>query len=280
MMAENERNRRNRSLSPEVVGSSDAMTGCSGREVVGNIGVVAGMLTALSGEVWHNVLPEAGQQATFFGGIAVAIGGLCQISQAVRLREYGERESELLREAVGNLPPLVDSIKDSSRQLDNLFGELDQKRLAYEMAIKAGRTLVVPLTTDEAERHAVLVRLTSHCSGGAGLVNGAAARVLHWAGCALPPEMTAAGQRGSRRKDGQSEADSVHQTTLAMLDQCAPLDGMTWREYVMSPEFTIVCESAQQIDRGLRLQTKPLGRRPADCFSHFSQYHPREDTRW
>ena len=256
------------------------MTGCSGREVVGNISVVAGMLTALSGEVWHNVLPEAGQQATFFGGIAVAIGGLCQISQAVRLREYGERESELLREAVGNLPPLVDSIKDSSRQLDNLFGELDQKRLTYEMAIKAGRTLVVPLTTDEAERHAALVRLTSHCSGGAGLVNGAAARVLHWAGCALPPEMTAAGQRWSRRKDGQSEADSVHQTTLAMLDQCAPLDGMTWREYVMSPEFTIVCESAQQIDRGLRLQTKPLGRRPADCFSRFSQYHPREDTRW
>lgn len=256
------------------------MTGCSGREVVGNISVVAGMLTALSGEVWHNVLPEAGQQATFFGGIAVAIGGLWRISQAVQLREYGEREPELLREAVGNLPPLVDSIKDSSRQLDNLFGELDQKRLTYEMAIKAGRTLVVPLTTDEAERHAALSRLTSHCSGGAGLVNGAAARVLHWAGCALPPEMTAAGQRGSRRKDGQSEADSVHQTTLAMLDQCAPLDGMTWREYVASPEFAAVYESAQQIDRGLRLQTKPLGRRPADCFSCFSQYHPREDTRW
>ena len=256
------------------------MTGCSGREVVGNISVVAGMLTALSGEVWHNVLPEAGQQATFFGGIAVAIGGLWRISQAVQLREYGEREPELLREAVGNLPPLVDSIKDSSRQLDNLFGELDQKRLTYEMAIKAGRTLVVPLTTDEAERHAALVRLTSHCSGGAGLVNGAAARVLHWAGCALPPEMTAAGQRGSRRKDGQAEANSMHQTTLNMLEQYVPLDGMTWREYVASPEFAAVCGSAQQIDRGLRLQAKPLGRRPADCFSHFSQYRPREDNWW
>lgn len=278
MMAENERNRRNRSLSPEVVGSSDAMTGCSGREVVGNISVVTGMLTALSGEVWHNVLPEAGQQATFFGGIVVAIGGLWRISQAVRLREYGEREPELLREAVGNLPPLVDSIKDSSRQLDNLFGELDQKRLTYEMAIKAGRTLVVPLTTDEAERHAALARLTSHCSGGAGLVNGAAAWVLHWAGCALPSEMTAAGQRWPRRRDGQSETDSVHQTTLDILDRCVPLDGMTWREYVASPEFAAVCESAQQIDRGLRLQTKLLGRRPADCFSHFSQYRPREDN--
>lgn len=256
------------------------MTGCSGREVVGNIGVVAGMLTALSGEVWHNVLPEAGQQATFFGGIVVAIGGLWRISQAIRLREYGERESELLREAVGNLPPLVDSIKDSSRWLDELFGELDQKRLAYEMAVKTGRTSAVPLTTDEAERHAALVRLTSHCSGGAGLVNVAAAQVLHWAGCALPPEMTAAGQRGSRRKDGQSEADGVHQTTLDMLEQCVPLDGMTWREYVASPEFAAVCESAQQIDQGLRLQTKPLGRRPADCFSHFLPYRPREDNWW
>lgn len=256
------------------------MTGCSGREVVGNIGVVAGMLTALSGEVWHNVLPEAGQQATFFGGIAVAIGGLCQVSQAVRLREYREREPELLREAVGNLPPLVDSIKDSSRQLDNLFGELDQKRLTYEMAVKTGRTSAVPLTTDEAERHAALVRLTSHCSGGAGLVNRAAAQVIHWAGCALPPEMTAAGRRRSRRKAGQAEADSTHQTTLDMLEQYVPLDGMTWREYVASPEFAAVCGSAQQIDRGLRLQTKPLGRRSADCFSHFSQYRPRGDNWW
>ena len=254
------------------------MTGCSGREVVGNIGVVAGMLTALSGEVWHNVLPEAGQQATFFGGIAVAIGGLCQVSQAVRLREYREREPELLREAVGNLPPLVDSIKDSSRQLDNLFGELDQKRLTYEMAIKAGRTLVVPLTTDEAERHAALVRLTSHCSGGAGLVNGAAAWVLHWAGCALPPEMTAAERRWSGRKAGQAGANDVYQTTLDMLEQYVPLDGMTWREYVASPEFAAVCGSAQQIDRGLRWRAKPFGRRPADCFSHFLPYRPREDN--
>ena len=256
------------------------MTGCSGREVVGNISVVTGMLTALSGEVWHNVLPEAGQQATFFGGIVVAIGGLWRISQAVRLREYGEREPELLREAVGNLPPLVDSIKDSSRQLDNLFGELDQKRLTYEMAIKAGRTLVVPLTTDEAERHAALARLTSHCSGGAGLVNGAAAWVLHWAGCALPPEMTAAERRWSGRKAGQAGADSMHQTTLDMLEQYVSLDGMTWREYVASPEFAAVCGSAQQIDRGLRLQAKLLGRRPADCFSHFLPYRPREDNWW
>ena len=256
------------------------MTGCSGREVVGNISAVAGMLTALSSEVWHNVLPEAGQQVTFFGGIAVAIGGLWRISQAVRLREYSEREPELLREAVDNLPPLVDTIKDSSERLDELLRELDQKLLAHEMAVKTGRTSAIPLTTDEAERHAALVRLTSHCSGGSGLVNRAAAQVLHWAGCALPPEMTAAERRWSGRKAGQAEANSMHQTTLNMLEQYVPLDGMTWREYVASPEFAAVCGSAQQIDRGLRLQTKPLGRRPADCFSHFSQYRPREDNWW
>ena len=148
------------------------------------------------------------------------------------------------------------------------------------MAVKTGNTSAIPLTTDEAERHAALVRLTSHCSGGAGLVNGAAARVLHWAGCALPPEMTAAGRRRSRRKAGQAEADSTHQTTLDMLEQYVPLDGMTWREYVASPEFAAVCGSAQQIDRGLRLQAKPLGRRPADCFSRFLPYRPREDNWW
>lgn len=68
------------------------MTRCSRGEVVGNISVVAGMLTALSGEVWHNVLPEAGQQATFFGGIAGDRGVVPDI-RATRLREYGERDS-------------------------------------------------------------------------------------------------------------------------------------------------------------------------------------------
>lgn len=263
---------------PEVIGSSDPMTRCSRGEVVGNISVVAGMLTALSGEVWHNVLPEAGQQATFFGGIAVAIGGLCQISRATRLREYGEREPKLLGEVVNNLPQLAGNTKDSGTQLHELLVKLDQKKLAYEVAVKTGDTSTAALTTDEAMRHAALVRLASHCAGGVGLVNGAAAQIIHWTGCALPPEMTAAGRRGSRRKDGQSEADGVHQTTLDMLEQCVPLDGMTWREYVVSPEFAAVCRSAQHIDRGLSLQTRPLGRRPADCFSHFSQYRPREDN--
>lgn len=279
-MADNRNKRLNRSLTLEVIGGSDPAVVCDKREAGGTIGVVAGMLTTLSGEVWHNVLSEAGRQVTFFGGIAVAVGGLGQISRAIRLQEYSECEANLLQRAIKNLPPLVGSIKDSSRWLDELFGELDQKRLAYEMAVKTGNTSAIPLTTDEAERHAVLVRLTSHCSGGAGLVNGAAARVLHWAGCALPPEMTAAGRRRSRREAGQAGADSMHQMTLDMLEQYVPLDGMTWREYVASPEFAAVCGSAQQIDRGLRLQTKPLGRRPADCFSHFSQYRPREDNWW
>lgn len=277
-MASNGNERLNRSLTPEVIGGSDPVAEYDKREAGGTIGVVAGMLIALPSEAWHNVLPEVGQQAIIFSGTAVAIGGLWRISQAVRLREYSEREPEFLREAIDNLPPLVDTIKDSSERLDELLRELDQKRLAYEMAVKTGRTSAIPLTTDEAERHAALVRLTSHCSGGAGLVNGAAAQVLHWAGCALPPEMTAPGRRRSRREAGQAGADSMHQTTLDMLEQYVPLDGMTWREYVASPEFVAVCGSAQQIDRGLRLQTKPLGRRPADCFSHFSQYRPREDN--
>lgn len=276
MMASNRNERLNRSLAPEVIGSSDSVVEYDKREVGGTMGVITGMLIALPSEAWHNVLPEVGQQAIIFSGTAVAIGGLWQISQAVRLREYSKRRPELLREA----PPPVGSIKDSSRWLDELFGELDQKRLAYEMAVKTGRTSAVPLTTDEAERHAALVRLTSHCSGGAGLVNRAAAQVIHWAGCALPPEMTAAGRRRSRREAGHAGADSMHQTTLNMLEQYVPLDGMTWREYVASPEFAAVCGSAQQIDRGLRLQTKPLGRRSADCFSHFSQYRPREDNWW
>ena len=280
MMADNGNKRLNRSLTPEVIGGSDPVAECARCGVVGNIGTIAGMLTTLSGEVWHNVLSEAGRQVTFFGGIAVAVGGLGQISRAIRLQEYSECEANLLQRAIKNLPPLVGSIKDSSRWLDELFGELDQKRLAYEMAVKTGNTSAIPLTTDEAERHAALVRLTSHCSGGAGLVNGAAARVLHWAGCALPPEMTAAGRRRSRREAGQAGADSMHQMTLDMLEQYVPLDGMTWREYVASPEFAAVCGSAQQIDRGLRLQTKPLGRRPADCFSHFLPYRPREDNWW
>lgn len=279
-MANSERNRRNRSLTPEVIGGSDPVAEYDKREVGGTIGVVAGMLIALPSEAWHNVLPEVGQQAIIFGGTAVAIGGLWQISQAVRLREYSEREPEFLREAVDNLPPLVGSIKDSSERLDELLRELDQKRLAYEMAVKTGRTSAIPLTTDEAERHAALVRLTSCCSGGAGLVNVAAAQVLHWAGCALPPEMTAPGRRWSGRKAGQAGANDVYQTTLDMLEQYVSLDGMTWREYVASPEFAAVCGSAQQIDRGLRLQAKLLGRRPADCFSHFLPYRPREDNWW
>ena len=276
MMAENERNRRNRSLSPEVIGSSDAMTGCSGREVVGNIGVVAGMLTALSGEVWHNVLPEAGQQATFFGGIAVAIGGLCQISRATQLRKYGEREPKLLGGVVNNLPQLAGNTKDSGTQLHELLTKLDQKKLAYEIAVKTGNTSAVPMTADEAVRHAALVRLAGHSTSGAGLVNGAAAQIIHWTGCALPPEMMAAGRRGSCRKDDQSEADSVHQTTLDILDQCVPLDGMVWREYVASPDFAVVCESARQINQGLRLRAKILKRQPTNCFSHFSRCCPSE----
>lgn len=279
-MADNRNKRLNRSLTPEVIGGSDPTAVCDKREVGGTIGVVAGMLIALPSEAWHNVLPEVGQQPIILGGTAVAIGGLWRISQAVRLREYSKREPELLREAVDNLPPLVDTIKDSSERLDELLRELDQKRLAYEMAVKTGRTSAIPLTTDEAERHAALVRLTSCCSGGAGLVNVAAAQVLHWAGCALPPEMTAAERRWSRREAGQAGADSMHQTTLDMLEQYVPLDGMTWREYVASPEFAAVCGSAQQIDRGLRWRAKPLGRRSADCFSHFSQYRPREDNWW
>lgn len=263
---------------PEVVGSSDAMTGCSGREVVGNIGVVAGMLTALSSEVWHNVLPEAGQQATFFGGIAVAIGGLCQISRATQLRKYGEREPELLGEVVNNLPQLAGNTKDSGTQLHDLLTKLDQKKLAYEMAVKTGDTSAVPMTADEAVRHAALVRLAGHSTGGAGLVNGAAAQIIHWTGCALPPEMTAAGRRRSRRKDDQSEADGVHQTTLDMLEQCVPLDGMTWREYVASPDFAMVCESAWQINQGLRLRAKILKRQPTNCFSRFSRCCPPEDN--
>lgn len=279
-MVSNRNERLNRSLAPEVIGGSDPAAECNKREVSGTMGVIAGMLIALPSEAWHNVLPEVGQQPIILGGTAVAIGGLWRISQAVRLREYSKREPELLREAVDNLPPLVDTIKDSSERLDELLRELDQKRLACEMAVKSGRTSAIPLTTDEAERHAALVRLTSHCSGGAGLVNVAAAQVLHWAGCVLPPEMTAPGRRWSGRKAGQAEADSMHQTTLDMLEQYVPLDGMTWREYVASPEFAAVCGSAQQIDRGLRLQAKPLGRRPADCFSHFLPYRPREDNWW
>lgn len=196
------------------------------------------------------------------------------------MQEYSECEANLLQRAIKNLPQLAGNAKDGGAQLYDLFTMLDQKKLAYEMAVKTGRTSAVPLTTDEAERHAALVRLTSHCSGGSGLVNRAAAQVLHWAGCALPPEMTAAGRRRSRREAGHAGADSMHQTTLDMLEQYVSLDGMTWREYVASPEFAAVCGSAQQIDRGLRLQTKPLGRRPADCFSHFSQYRPREDNWW
>lgn len=254
------------------------MTGCSGREVVGNISVVAGMLTALSGEVWHNVLPEAGQQATFFGGIAVAIGGLWRISRATQLREYVEHEPELLGEVVNNLPQLIGNAKDGGTQLHELCAMLDQKKLAYEMAVKTGDTSAVPMTADEAVRHAALVRLAGHYTGGAGLVNGAAAQIIYWAGCALPPEMMAAGQRGPRRKDGQSEADSVHQTTLNILDQCVPLDGMMWREYVASPEFAVVCESARQINQGLRLRAKILKRQSPNCFSHFSRYCPPEDN--
>ena len=263
---------------PEVVGSSDPMTRCSRGEVVGNIGVVAGMLTALSGEVWHNVLPEAGQQATFFGGTAVAIGGLWEVFRAIRSQEYSEREADLLGGVVSNLPQLAGNTKDSGTQLHELCATLDQKKLAYEMAVKTGNTSAVPMTADEAVRHAALVRLAGHSTGGAGLVNGAAAQIIHWAGCALPPEMTAAGQRRSHRKDGQSEADSVHQTTLDILDQCVPLDGMTWREYVVSPEFAVVCESARQINQGLRLRAKILKRQPANCFSHFSRCCPPEDN--
>ena len=280
MMASNRNERLNRSLTPEIIGGSGSAAECDKREVSGTMGVITGMLIALPSEAWHNVLPEVGQQPIILGGMAVAIGGLWRISQAVRLREYSKRRPELLREAVDNLPPLVDTIKDSSERLDELLRELDQKLLAHEMAVKTGRTSAIPLTTDEAERHAALVRLTSHCSGGSGLVNRAAAQVLHWAGCALPPEMTAAERRWSGRKAGQAEANSMHQTTLNMLEQYVPLDGMTWREYVASPEFAAVCGSAQQIDRGLRWRAKPLGRRPADCFSHFSQYRPREDNWW
>ena len=268
----------NRSMTPGIIGGGESAATCDEREVVGNISAVAGMLTALSGEVWHNVLPEAGQQATFFGGIAVAIGGLCQISRAVRLREYGEREPKLLGEVVNNLPQLAGNTKDSGTQLHELLTKLDQKKLAYEMAVKTGNTSAVPMTADEAVRHAALVRLAGHSTSGAGLVNGVAAQIIHWAGCALPPEMTAAGRRRSRRKDGQSEADSVHQTTLDILDQCVPLDGMTWREYVASPDFAVVCESARQINQGLRLRAKILKRQPANCFSHFSRCCPPEDT--
>ena len=118
MMASNRNERLNRSLAPEVIGGSDPVAEYDKREAGGTIGVVAGMLIALPSEAWHNVLPEVGQQAIIFGGTAVAIGGLWQISQAVRLREYSERKSELLREAVDNLPPPVGSIKDSRRWLD------------------------------------------------------------------------------------------------------------------------------------------------------------------
>lgn len=278
MMASNRKERLNRSLTPEIIGGGESATACDEREVVGNISAVAGMLTALSGEVWHNVLPEAGQQATFFGGIAVAIGGLYQISRATQLRKYGEREPKLLGEVVNNLPQLAGNTKDSGTQLHELLTKLDQKKLAYEMAVKTGNTSAVPMTADEAVRHAALVRLAGHSTSGAGLVNGAAAQIIHWAGCALPPEMTAAGRRRSRRKDGQSEADSVHQTTLDILDQCVPLGGMTWREYVASPEFAVVCESARQINQGLRLRAKILKRQPANCFSHFSRCCPPEDN--
>lgn len=266
-------------MTPEIIGGGESAAVCDEREVVGNISAVAGMLTALSGEVWHSVLPEAGQQATFFGGIAVAIGGLCQISRAVRLREYGEHEPKLLGEVVNNLPQLAGNTKDSGTQLHELLTKLDQKKLAYEMAVKTGDTSAVPMTADEAVRHAALVRLAGHSTGGAGLVNGAAAQIIHWAGCALPPEMTVAGGwRRSRHKDGQSEADSVHQTTLDILDQCVPLDGMTWREYVVSPEFAVVCESARQINQGLRLRAKILKRQPTNCFSRFSRCCPPEDN--
>ena len=277
-MADNGNKRLNRLLTPEVIGGSDSVAECARCGVVGNIGTIAGMLTTLSGEVWHNVLSEAGRQVTFFGGIAVAVGGLGQISRAIRLQEYSECEANLLQRAIKNLPQLAGNAKDGGAQLYELFAMLDQKKLAYEMAVKTGDMSAISLTTDEAERHAALARLTSHCSGGAGLVNGAAAQVLHWAGCALPPEMTAAGRRRSRRKDGQSEADSVHQTTLDILNQCVPLDGMTWREYVVSPEFAVVCESARQINQGLRLRAKILKRQPANCFSHFSRCCPPEDN--
>lgn len=75
MMADNGNKRLNRSLTPEVIGGSDSVAECARCGVVGNIGTIAGMLTTLSGEVWHNVLSEAGRQMTFFGGIAVAVGG-------------------------------------------------------------------------------------------------------------------------------------------------------------------------------------------------------------
>lgn len=277
-MAENERNRRSRSLSPEIIGGGDLEAGHTKRGVIGNIGAVAGILTALSSKVWHNVLSEVGEQTTFFGGTAVAIGGLWQVFRAIRSQEYSERESKLLGEVVNNLPQLIGNAKDGGTQLHELCAMLDQKKLAYEMAVKTGDTSAAALTADEAVRHAALVRLAGHSTSGAGLVNGAAAQVLHWAGCALPPEMTAAGQRRSRRKDGQSEADSVHQTTLDILDQCVPLGGMTWREYVASPDFAVVCESARQINQGLRLRAKILKRQPANCFSHFSRCCPPEDN--
>ena len=278
MMASNRNERLNRSLTPKIIGGGDLEAGHTKRGVIGNIGAVAGMLTALSSKVWHNMLSEVGEQATFFGGTAVAIGGLREVFRAIRSQEYSEREPKLLGEVVNNLPQLAGNTKDSGTQLHELLTKLDQKKLAYEMAVKTGNTSAVPMTVDEAVRHVALVRLAGHCAGGAGLVNGAAAQIIHWTGCALPPEMMAAGQRRSRRKDGQSEADSVHQTTLDILDQCVPLDGMTWREYVVSPDFAVVCESARQINQGLRLRAKILKRQPTNCFSRFSRCCPPEDN--
>lgn len=277
MADKNRRGRIDRSLVPEVIAGSGSMAECDKRAVVGHVGAVAGMLAILASEVWHNGLPEGSQPAIIFSGAAVAAGGLWQAARASRLRKCHEREPDLLQKMVANLPPRAGDPKEADRRLYEVFASLDRKQLAYQMAVKTGDPSAVPLTADEAARHAALVRLTGYYNG-AGLVNGAAAQVLHWVGCALPPEMTTSGRHESRR-ESRSEAGSMHQTTLDILDQYVPLDKMTWREYVASPEFAAVCGSAQQIDQGLRLQAKPLSRRSADCFSPFSQYRPpREDN--
>lgn len=51
-MANSERNRRNRSLTPEVIGSSDSVVEYDKREVGGTMGVITGMLIALPSEAW------------------------------------------------------------------------------------------------------------------------------------------------------------------------------------------------------------------------------------
>lgn len=251
----------------------------------GNL-TLAGMVMALGGTALSVGMAAASQVEGLSGSPAAMwlVGGACagsalrgvnQMARGTHFSAYLEREPELIKTALGTMPPLSsEGIQRGIEHIQNEADVLDKRRLADARRIHNNN---IDLPGDDGVRHVLLDRLLryGHPHSGGEVFNSPAACVIGWTGVARPGQVL--GKRDKvaevlERKVGSPVTpEQIHEHFAGVLDELVPLDdNMGWGEYYASDKYREFAWAVREVASSRRAM-RGLWRRRSWCLGPFER---------